>query len=234
MPDTSMTADSASRQCGPASVRCPHVVFRNVLGLETVASLLDYVALREKDFRPGMVRNRQSGQPRVNPAHRDCVNLTDLGPFDSRFKTFVHDVMGPALKELQLDERAVEAREFEICAYRNNGHFGVHMDTSGRLNRVRVLSCVYYFATTPRRFGGGELRLHGFPMPSDRGAAPPFVDIEPETDTLVVFPSWLRHEVLPVAVPSTAWTDGRFTINCWIHRREPTGGDASGQTPPPQ
>ena len=50
---------------------------------------------------------------------------------------------------------------------------------------------------------------------------PVFADIEPETDSLVAFPSWLRHEVLPVRIPSAAWADGRFTINCWLHRAQP-------------
>ena len=60
--------------------------------------------------------------------------------------------------------------------------------------------------------------------PSAGGAAAPHVDIVPETDTLVVFPSWMSHEVLPVRVPSGAWIDRRFTINCWIHRVGPVAG----------
>jgi len=44
---------------------------------------------------------------------------------------------------------------------------------------------------------------------------------------LVAFPSWLRHEVLPVHVPSGAWRDSRFAINCWLHRARQAAG-----TPP--
>lgn len=46
----------------------------------------------------------------------------------------------------------------------------------------------------------------------------------PETDTLVAFPSWLRHEVLPVRVPSGDWADCRFSINCWLLRANPASG----------
>jgi Rps23 Pro-64 3,4-dihydroxylase Tpa1-like proline 4-hydroxylase len=127
-----------------------------------------------------------------------------------------------ALRELELFEPAVEPSEFEMCAFGNGGHFAPHIDTFETLNRLRILSCVYYFATTPRRFSGGILRLHGFPTSSSKsGLEPPIVDIMPETDSLVVFPSWLRHEVLPVEVPSKAWANGRFTINCWVHRVNP-------------
>jgi Rps23 Pro-64 3,4-dihydroxylase Tpa1-like proline 4-hydroxylase len=76
---------------------------------------------------------------------------------------------------------------------------------------------VYYFSEKPRRFQGGELRLHGFPDPF-RKTPGPVVDVVPEPDKLVIFPSWLEHEVLPVRVPSKAWRDCRFSINCWIHR----------------
>jgi Rps23 Pro-64 3,4-dihydroxylase Tpa1-like proline 4-hydroxylase len=56
--------------------------------------------------------------------------------------------------------------------------------------------------------------------------SPRFIDINPDTDAMVVFPSWLRHEVLPVHVPSGAWLDRRFTINCWLHRATPRPNSA--------
>jgi Rps23 Pro-64 3,4-dihydroxylase Tpa1-like proline 4-hydroxylase len=126
-----------------------------------------------------------------------------------------------------LVEPALEPKEFTIHGYRDGSRFGAHLDTSEQLARVRVLSCVYYFAVTPRRFSGGELRLYGLPTLSSvqNNRPPAFVDIVPETDTLVVFPSWLCHEVLPVHVPSGAWLDGRFTINCWLHRVAPPAGN---------
>lgn len=49
------------------------------------------------------------------------------------------------------------------------------------------------------------------------------LELETETDTLMFFPSWLRHEVLLVRVPSGAWVDSRFTVNCRIHRVNPAG-----------
>ena len=217
----------ASRTHEPASPRCPHLVFRDVLGAPTVAALLDYVTAREADFRPSMLRDRESGQRRIDASRLECLCLRDLGPLKAPIETFVRKIAAPALAQLHLIEPAVEPREFEIATYGDGGHFVAHIDTRETSNRVRILSCVYYFATTPRRFSGGELRLHGFPTLSgaDNGS-PARVDIVPETDTLVVFPSWLRHEVLPVRQPSGAWADRRFSINCWIHRLHPSGGEA--------
>lgn len=223
-----IAADPASRSRAPADTRIPHVIFRDVLGANTVAGLLHYAAKRQADFIPRVLRNRESGRLRVDSDILDALYLMDLGPFLNPIKTFVRNVAGQALARLHLNEPNFEPKEFELSAYRDGGHFGAHIDTDERISQVRILSCVYYFAATPPRFGGGELRLYGFPtLSAGTKGPPPFVDVVPETDTLVAFPSWLRHEVLPVRVPSGAWADGRFTINCWLHRASPSASDAS-------
>ena len=203
----------------PANARCPHMIVRNVLGASTVAALLDYAISREPEFRVARAYDRRSGALAVDAGRRDCMLLAGLGPFQAAMEAFVRSIIEPALSELRLDESGGEPKEFEISAYGDGGHFNPHIDTVEVLDRVRVLSCVYYFAATPPRFSGGALRLHAFP--SRAGAvtsAPAYVDVAPETDTFVAFASWLRHEVLPVHVPSGAWADRRFAINCWIHR----------------
>jgi SM-20-related protein len=198
----------------------PHVIFREVLGPSGAAGLLQQVAAREKDFRPAVVRNRRSGERRVDKAVLDSLYLRDCGSLTQQIETFLRQSASRILSELHLEEPLVEPRESEICAYRDGNHLAPHIDTNEVAERVRVVSCVYYFPATPRRFSGGELRLYGFPARPGRDMShiPPFIDISPETDTLVAFPSWLRHEVRPVQVPSGLWTDSRFTINYWLHR----------------
>lgn len=214
----------AAAKSSAALARCPHLIWHDVLGADTVAALLDYVIARERDFRPGVLRNRESGEIRVDYSLRNAVCLPVPAPFAAQIESFVGNIAPHALAALRLGEAAVAPRELEFAAYRDGGHFGVHIDTHETLNRLRVLSCVYYFAATPRAFSGGELRLRGLPtLSAGRRDGAATVGIVPETDTLVAFPSWLSHEVLPVYVPSGAWKDSRFTINCWLHRVEPAG-----------
>lgn len=215
---TDSTVSIPSYLAASANRQGPHLLYSNVFGPEAVAALLRYIAARERDFTLAEVRNRDGRQHRTDRAVRDCYRLADLGDFGAPFRARLIAIGAQALRELGLFERAVEPREFEICAYGDGGRFAPHIDTFGNLKQVRILTCIYYFAATPRRFTGGLLRLHGFPRPSAQGGLASHVDIMPETDSLVVFPSWLRHEVLPVDVPSRAWVDGQFTINCWIHR----------------
>jgi SM-20-related protein len=210
--------------------RCPHVVFERVFGPERVTALLDYVEARREDFRPARVRRRASGERTVDAQVRNHLQVRGLGAFEDQLGSFVRSNAGTILDTLHLTEPAVDPREFDLIAYRDGDYFRAHVDTSELTHTVRVLSCVYYFAATPPRFTGGALRLHGFPKPSigGRRELTPYVDVPPETDTLVAFPAWLRHEVLPVNVPSGAWRDSRFAINCWLHRV----GASSDYAPP--
>jgi hypothetical protein len=206
---------------GPVDARCPYLKYRDVMGADYVAGLLDYVVDRQRDFQLGVMHDRLTRERLSGSSFRHSLYLRDLGAFAGPIKAFVAAVAAPAVQALNLTEPRVKPREFEITAYPDGGHISEHVDTRAVGDRVRVLSCVYYFAATPRPFSGGELRLYGFPKrasPGEAEAPSPYVDVEPETDTLVVFPSWLRHEVRPVCVPSNAWVDSRFTINCWIHR----------------
>ena len=220
-----MQSDLAPQPVTPpqAAARCPHLIFHNVLGAERVAALLDYVAERQADFRASPVRNRKSGERFVDTKYRVCVSTRELGGYEAPMQAFAEAVTPQALAAFNLVEPQVELQEFTMMSYGDGGYFRRHIDTDERVNRVRLLSFVYYFATTPRRFEGGQLRLHGFPIifPGKAPGPAPTVDVQPDTNSLVVFPSWLHHEVLPVRVASGAWMDSRFTIGCWLHRKLP-------------
>jgi Rps23 Pro-64 3,4-dihydroxylase Tpa1-like proline 4-hydroxylase len=114
-----------------------------------------------------------------------------------------------------------------MVAYGDGAHFAAHTDIpigtdhrdhGARFGKFdRLLSGVYYFHAEPKGFTGGELRL--FRFGSDAAAEPgDWMDIPPEQNSLVVFPSWVRHQVLPVHCPSDAFSDSRFAVNCWMCR----------------
>ncbi|HEY1979768.1 MAG TPA: 2OG-Fe(II) oxygenase [Xanthobacteraceae bacterium] len=181
-----------------------------MLGEAMVAKLLDYVAARRTDFKSSVGYGESHEL-------RSSLSLTDPGPFKAPIENFVRGIAASAFAELNVAERVGEPEVADFAAYRDGDHFGAHIDTTVHPTRVRVVTCVYYFAMIPHRFSGGDLRLYGLRTFSGSGSAS-VVDVAPETDTMVVFPSWLRHEVLPVRVPSGAWGDSRFSLNCVLHR----------------
>jgi Rps23 Pro-64 3,4-dihydroxylase Tpa1-like proline 4-hydroxylase len=79
-----------------------------------------------------------------------------------------------------------------------------------------LISYVYYFHGTPKRFAGGGLLLYDSAVAADRYDQRAFTRIEPNDNSLVMFPSTAAHEVERVAVESGAMADGRFSVNGWF------------------
>lgn len=106
--------------------------------------------------------------------------------------------------------------ELQLAAHNDGDYYKPHIDTrtGGSERHVRALSAVYYFYREPKAFSGGALRIHR--LGTDGSGEGDFLEIEPEENSLVVFPSWAKHEVRPVRCPSGAFEDSRFSVNCWL------------------
>lgn len=113
----------------------------------------------------------------------------------------------------------LEKIERQITAHNDEGFYRVHTDNSSLAVQNRVISYVIYFHREPVQFTGGDLRIYD--LHNDRGIyrqGTGFKDIQPRNKSLVLFASRLWHEVLPVKCPSKNFSDGRFTLNGWIHK----------------
>jgi len=199
--------------------RCPHLVISRFLGADVVECLLSHVEKQRTAFEPATVSvyHGEARVAKVNVESRDCLRLADICPFRPLMKQAIGQILPTAMAALGILGQTAKLREFECCAYGDRSFFLPHIDTS-RTGPRRVISCVYYFFREPARFTGGELRLYAWRRLTATEAAPPeTIDIIPECDSLVLFPSALRHEVRPVACPSGEWRDFRFTINCWAY-----------------
>ncbi len=201
----SMSVFTADRRC------CR---FEQVLGPDVARQLLEYAERRQRDFQSATVYRRDR-EKHVDNSTRDCVQLRDLGPFKDLFKFVLLDCARAAGPALGTKTDNLLPAEFEICAYGDGGFFGPHIDSHGRLGAGRVLTCVYYFSVTPQKFSGGQLRIHPWPVAlpgSERRA----VDVDPSHNTLVIFPSMLRHEVLPIHLEGAQWRENRFSLTGWL------------------
>ena len=214
----------------PAAVRImtPHLVQRDFLSGGEHAALLAWALGNEARFAPAGV-----GGVGVNGAVRRSVSLRDLGPLAAVLKARLKDRAAGFVETLQTTPFAVSHVELELVAHNDGAFYSRHLDTStGDVagHGQRVLSGVYYFHREPRGFSGGCLRLHAIraldtDVRGDDGSLDAgSVDVAPDQNTLVVFPSWAPHEVMPVSCPSGAFADSRFAVNCWLHLRRPAKG----------
>ena len=187
----------------------------NWLGPQMVVRLLDYAqSQRDSFFVSGVGKGDNK---RVDLRVRRSTRLKDLGELKDELRERARTAL-PAMFQ-QLGTTPFQPKDFEldIVAHGDGAFYGRHRDSyiqASTTNR-RVISAVYYFHRLPKSFSGGALRIYAFEVLKDPGS---FVDIEPTNDTLVFFPSWFPHEVLPVVCPSGRFEDSRFAINCWVHR----------------
>ena len=187
----------------------------NWLGPEMVARLLDFAQTHRDDFHPSGVSNPIDGGKRIDPTIRRSQKVKPSGELRDELKSGARAALPEMCRQLGSGRFEPSDFEIEMVAHGDGAFFTKHRDRlMGPYSHRRVISAVYYFHRMPKSFTGGVLRL--YPVASSKQSAA-FVDIEPANDTLVFFPSWFPHEVLPVKCPSGQFEDSRFAINCWFH-----------------
>lgn len=193
----------------------PYLVLPDFLEEETVAGLLDHALAHEAEFVPTRTGCGEKGG--VKPNIRVSVATRHLGPFKPILESKVLGLVPDLVDKLRLTPVQALKLELQLVAHNEGAFYKRHIDiqTASHRNHVRVLSAVYYFHSEPKGFSGGALRLYAI-----GGRNAPFVDIVPERNSLLVFPSWAPHEVMPISCPSGRFIDSRFAINCWVHRQK--------------
>lgn len=192
----------------------PHRVIRNFLGPDLIGQLLAHAEANQDSFMPtGVEGTGVDPEIRVSRVLRDFGSLR--GALEARFLA----IMDPAVADLRLSPFNLGRLEIELVAHGDGAFYQRHIDTrTGASDKTtdRALTGVLYFHAEPKNYDGGELRLHSILPPEEGGQ---FLDITPEQDMLLLFPSWAPHEVRPVVCPSGAFTNQRFAINCWYRSR---------------
>ena len=203
----------------------PHHQYRDFLDPVDEQALLDWALASEADFSPSLLNGDV-----LDLKRRKSRRLPDLGPLAELFEGHIRDLAPDLFERTGVPPFEIEHVELEIAAHGDGAHFAPHSDIPIGRNRVplggdgsatqdRIVSAVYYFYALPRRFTGGELRLHRF---GSNGAEGDWIDIDPIRNSLLIFPSWAYHEVRPVALPGDRFAEHRFAINCWLCRTLPS------------
>ncbi|MES2494666.1 MAG: 2OG-Fe(II) oxygenase [Pseudomonadota bacterium] len=184
------------------------------MGPAMVQRLLALVIERKDRFVPTTVGNGDGGH--VNPDIRASLLLRDFGDLRPELEARFAAALEESVRHLRLSPVRLHSLELELVAHNDGAFYSEHIDTfTARPDAQsdRALTGVYYFHRNPRGFDGGELRLHAIAPAADGTRA--FIDIAPERDMFILFPSWVPHEVRRVSCPSGAFADSRFALNCW-------------------
>jgi Rps23 Pro-64 3,4-dihydroxylase Tpa1-like proline 4-hydroxylase len=181
----------------------PHGLIRNWLGNEAVEQLLIYAQSNKHLFKESRVAGGLDRTRRVS-------QRLELDTFKNKIEARVRDTLPEIFSTLRV-KPFDPTFELELIAHGDGAFFRRHIDTL--MHRRRIISAVYYFFSLPKSFFGGVLRLHSMAATGQEGT---YIDIPPDYDTFVFFPSTFPHEVLPIQSPSGTFLQSRFAINCWI------------------
>lgn len=187
----------------------------NWLGSETVGRLLEFAQAQQDNFSEAGVWNQDKREGEVDLTIRRSWWTEFSGSLRDEIERRAHALLPEMCSQLGTMPFEPTKFEIEMVAHGDGAFFIEHRDRlmSPQL-RPRLISAVYYFHRHPKSFSGGVLRI--YPIAGSKKSKS-FIEIEPVNDTLIFFPSWFPHEVLPVNCPSGRFEDSRFAINCWVH-----------------
>lgn len=198
----------------------PYLVFDDILEPAEHQALVDLALGHLDEFSPSGVHAADAGA--AGDLHVDLRrsrSIYDLGeawePLRDRFLA----LLPHARRELDVPWFPLGDVEHHLTAHGEGDHFTRHVDNTTPDTSRRLVSAVYYFNRSPRRFTGGELRL--FDTVERGGVVEPagtHTDIEPRDNRLVVFRSDAHHEVRPVRLEGDDPGDRRFTVVLWARR----------------
>jgi len=192
-------------------------VLDNFMAEEVAREALASMSSREADFQPATVAGPGGEAPAVDEGVRSASTVTDLGDYSAAVRERIVALLPEITESLGHPAFDVAGVEIQGTASRDGDYFRMHADSDDA--DTRELTFVLFLQQEPRRFSGGDLRVHKTELSGDKHV-PTGVSqtVVPKHNQLVVFPSRYNHEVLPVGVPSGEFADSRFTINGWIHR----------------
>jgi len=203
----------------PTELRAQSVVLDEFLAPQELEDLLNFALQNEAAFQTSAVISPSGEAGVVDHTHRRSRVLMDIGQHQEIILERIRGVLPRVLEQLGLEEFPIRRVEAQITASNDGDFFGAHADNSDAAIASRYLTFVYFFHREPRRFAGGELRLHD----SDRVGAQQiksgkYQSILPRQNQIVFFPCSVLHEISGVECPSRAFADSRFTLNGWIHK----------------
>jgi PKHD-type hydroxylase len=145
-------------------------------------------------LRPGLLMQQQVPDTSVRKSSIRFV------PFNEEDR-WIFDRLAAAAtlvnQELKFELKGFD-EGFQLGRYAEGDFYDWHADLAADVSALRKLSLVVQL-TPPEDYDGGELEFFPHPVRAPR-----------ERGTIVVFPSWMPHRVLPVT------RGARYSIASWI------------------
>jgi hypothetical protein len=159
------------------------------------------------------------GHGRLDTSQRISAILRNDDEFRALFMPYVEAVVDDTSlwTRLGVSRSGKGHKELQVTCSGAGAFFRAHTDSGKERFSSRRLTFVYYFNFQPRRFTGGDLRVYDGLSGKDGFSVNHYSLVEPQDNSIVLFPSTAVHEVTRVECETENLLDGRFTINGWFH-----------------
>jgi hypothetical protein len=197
----------------PAS---PFVLVADWLSADEVSSVWDILADGRFRFTDSSIE-----KDGVNPNKRSSVSIDhdDLGVELAWFLQKLQGLLSSCWNRLGVEPFEIVNREIQVTNHRDGDFLTLHRDCSvSGPSRSRTVSFVYYFCRTPKKFTGGDLLMFDPVGPGVSGNST-FTRIQPQSNQLLIFPSYCYHQVTEVSCESSDFLDSRLSVHGCLHRR---------------
>ena len=195
------------------------VVLDEFLAPMELVNLSRFIVEHEGDFQASQVVSPHADGGVVNYEHRRSRVLMDLAEHQDVMLKRIQSVLPQVLEKLGMEEFSIADVEAQVTASNDGDFFHFHSDNASERVKSRHLTFVYFFHREPRRFEGGELRIHDSRLKDGVYVSEnSYQAIVPEQNQIVFFPCEMLHEITPVKCASQLFADSRFTLNGWLRR----------------
>lgn len=190
--------------------RAPYIRIPGFLTAEENRRVLDYAVRRQADFVTSTLDTQV-------PDYRKSMILPSFDDLGVDLESRIDEILPELCAHFGLAWPQQKIFETQLTTHNDGGYLKVHNDNGSPITSSRVLTYIYYFFREPPAFRGGQIRIYDSKVVNNFWvAADTFVDLAPDNNMMLFFPSRLVHEVLPIACPSRSFGDGRFTLNGWV------------------
>ncbi len=198
----------------------PYLQLFDFLGPDEVDQLLDLVGSTLDTFDPSTIYVGPGEGGRLDEGTRRSKVRMDTSDAFPLFEQRLRSLLPHLRREIGMDRFDLGWIESQITVHGDGDFFASHRDENHPgTDGARALTYVYYFHAEPKEFEGGELRLH---VPSADGGHEEVV-IEPTSNSIVFFPAYFDHEVLPIRATGDGPGSLRCTFNGWFRIGKGTG-----------
>ena len=196
----------------------PYYLFEEFMTEADADRIMDHALANEAAFRDSTVSLSSQQESYATDAQiRRSRILDDVGAVAPLVGRRLYETMPRIFQGLKMPPISFRTMECQISVHGDGDFFMTHTDNGLPNIAHRTMSYVYYVHREPKRFTGGQLRIYKTVIHEGLHSAGDLVaDIDPPRNGLMVFPSYIQHEVARISCPSSALADLRVTLNGWL------------------